>query len=40
MWGITAVQPAATTFLPNSATSGVMPGISLMMMTAGPWPAR
>ena len=40
MWGSTAVQPAATTFLPNSATNGVMPGISLMMITAGPWPAR
>ena len=35
-----AVQPAATTLRANSATRGVMPGISAMTMTAGPLPAR
>jgi hypothetical protein len=39
-WGITAVSPAAATFRANAATAGVMPGISLITMTAGPDPVR
>lgn len=39
-WGITAVNPASTTVRPKVATAGVMPGISLITMTAGPDPAR
>ena len=38
--GSTAVHPAAATRRPNSATRGVMPGISLMTITAGPAPMR
>ena len=37
---MTAVHPAAATRRPNCATSGVMPGISLMTITAGPVPIR
>ena len=36
--GRTAVHPAAATRRPNSATRGVMPGISLITITAGPEP--
>jgi len=39
-WGRTAVQPAAATRRPNCATSGVIPGISLITTTAGPVPMR
>ncbi len=39
-WGSTAVMPAPATRRPNSATLGVMPGISLITMTAGPAPVR
>ena len=38
--GSTAVHPAAATRRPNPATRGVMPGISLMTITAGPEPMR
>ena len=38
--GSTAVHPAAATRRPNSATRGVMPGISLITITAGPSPTR
>jgi hypothetical protein len=38
--GSTAVQPMPATRRPNSATFGVMPGISLMTTTAGPLPVR
>ena len=34
------MQPAAATRRPNWATSGVMPGISLITITAGPLPMR
>ena len=37
---MTAVHPAATTLRPNSATRGVIPGISLITRTAGPLPDR
>ena len=37
---MTAVQPAATTRWPKTASSGVIPGASLITMTAGPLPAR
>ena len=40
MWGSTALSPLAATFRPNSATAGVIPGISLITMTAGPDPVR
>ncbi len=38
--GKTAVNPASITRRANASTSGVMPGISSMTMTAGPLPAR
>ena len=38
--GRTAVHPAAATRRPNSATRGVIPGISLITITAGPEPVR
>ena len=38
--GRTAVKPASSTRRPKSATSGVIPGISVMTMTAGPLPRR
>ncbi len=38
--GSTAVQPAAATRRANVATCGVMPGISLITITAGPLPTR
>ena len=38
--GSTAVQPRSATRRPNSATFGVIPGISAMTTTAGPEPAR
>ncbi len=38
--GRIAVQPISATFLPNSATRGVIPGISAMTITAGPEPIR
>ena len=34
------MQPAAATRRPNWATRGVMPGTSLMTITAGPVPIR
>ena len=36
--GRIAVHPMLATFLPNSATRGVMPGISDITITAGPFP--
>jgi hypothetical protein len=39
-WGSTAVQPMAATRRAKDATNGVMPGISLMTITAGPAPVR
>lgn len=39
-WGSTAVQPMAATRRAKDATKGVMPGISLMTITAGPAPVR
>ena len=39
-WGSTAVRPAPATDRPNSATWGVIPGISLITITAGPDPVR
>src|SRR3954469_18755733 len=38
--GIATVKPASTTRCANSATCGVMPGISLLTTTPGPLPAR
>ena len=38
--GMTAVQPMAATIRAKRATFGVIPGISLMTMTAGPEPRR
>ncbi len=38
--GMNTVWPRATTRRANSATLGVMPGISAMTITAVPWPAR
>ncbi len=38
--GITAVQPMEVTRRANSATWGVMPGISAITITAGPEPRR
>ena len=37
---MTAVHPMAAAFRAKSATSGVMPGISLMTTMAGPEPVR
>ena len=34
------MHPAATTRRANTANSGLMPGASLMMTTAGPLPSR
>ena len=39
-WGMTAVQPMAAAFRAKSATSGVIPGSSLMTTMAGPEPVR
>ena len=36
--GTNTVQPAAATRRANEATSGVIPGISAITMTAGPLP--
>ena len=40
MWGSQALKPASATSSAKRATSGVMPGISCMMTTAGPLPLR
>ena len=37
---MTAVQPMAATIRANRATFGVIPGISLITITAGPDPVR
>ena len=37
---MTAVQPMPATMRANRATLGVIPGISLITMTAGPVPSR
>src|SRR3954454_7410162 len=39
-WGITTVQPSATTSSENAITSSVMPGISEITTTPGPDPLR